>query len=145
MAEPDHQHESEMAARVHGLEQQVAALIVAVNELGHRQTGRFDRIETLFTAMEKKVTKEIDDLNADIDTLTSTVEAETTVDASAVTLLTGLSAKIAELTAALQNAGNDPAAIQAVRDRLKALGDKLAASTTTVSDALVANTTAAPA
>lgn len=64
--------------------------------------------------------------------LKAAVEAQTTVDSSVVTLLQGLSSQLAAAIAA-----NDPAAIQAVLDGINA-------NTKTLSDAVAANTPAAP-
>jgi len=65
----------------------------------------------------------------DLGPLTAEVTRNTEVDGSAIALLNGLSAKIAELK-------NDPVALQALADQLKASSDSLAA-------AVVANTPAA--
>jgi len=65
---------------------------------------------------------------ASLDVLTAQVTANTDVEASAIQLLTNLSA-------ALVAAKNDPVAVQALADQLKTSGDKLAA-------AVVANTPA---
>jgi hypothetical protein len=87
----------------------------------------------------------IADIKAAVDTLTAKVAAEETVIDSENTLLAGLSAIIADLTAQLKaaNAANDPAAIQAVVDSLGALGVKVDADKQKMADATVANTPAA--
>lgn len=61
------------------------------------------------------------------------VDAETTIEASAITLLTGLSQQIKDLVAA----NGTPADFQA-------LADKLDANNKALSDAVAANTPAAP-
>lgn len=66
---------------------------------------------------------------ADLSGLTAQVTANTDVEASAVTLLNGLAAQIAQLK-------TDPAALQALSDQLKNSADSLSA-------AIVANTPAA--
>ncbi len=66
---------------------------------------------------------------ADLSGLTAQVTANTDVEASAVTLLNGLAAQIAQLK-------TDPAALQALSDQLKA-------SATSLSEAITANTPAA--
>ena len=66
---------------------------------------------------------------SDLTTLQAQVEKNTTVEESAVTLITGLAAQIASLK-------NDPAALQA-------LADSLNKSATDLSDAVAANTPAA--
>jgi hypothetical protein len=65
---------------------------------------------------------------ADLSVLTAQVTANTDVEASAIQLL-------ANLSALLTAAKNDPVAVQALADQLKTSGDKLAA-------AVVANTPA---
>ena len=65
---------------------------------------------------------------ADLSVLTAQVTANTDAEASAIQLLSNLSALIASLK-------NDPVALQALADQLKASGDALAA-------AIVANTPA---
>lgn len=66
---------------------------------------------------------------ADLTALTAQVKANTDVEASAIVLLNGLSAQIAQLK-------NDPVALQALADQLKTSGSALA-------DAITANTPAA--
>lgn len=66
---------------------------------------------------------------ADLTALTAEVTRNSEVDDSAITLLNGLAAQIVLLK-------NDPAALQALADQLKASSDKLSA-------AIVANTPAA--
>ena len=65
-----------------------------------------------------------------LDELTAQVAANTTVEQSAVTLIEGLAAKLAE-------AGTDPAKLAALQDSLKA-------SSAALSAAILANTPAAP-
>lgn len=69
-------------------------------------------------------------MSAQLDALKTAVEAENTVIDSAITLLNGLSAQITALK-------DDPVALQA-------LADEVAAKATTLSDAVAANTPAAP-
>lgn len=87
-----------------------------------------------------QIHKQLQALNARMDqqmsemaSLTAAVANDTTVDQSAVTLLNGLKA---QLDAAI--AAGDPAALQA-------LADQLGANATALSDAITANTPAAPA
>lgn len=70
-------------------------------------------------------------MSAQLDALTAAVAANTTVTESAITLLTGLHAKLLELLAN----GIDPVAVQALADDLSAETQKLA-------DAITANTPA---
>jgi hypothetical protein len=74
-------------------------------------------------AQGEKMSKELDDLTAE-------VAAETTVEASAVTLIQGLAAQITA-------AGTDPAKLAALTTQIKTSSDALAA-------AVAANTPAAP-
>lgn len=83
------------------------------------------RIEAKMSALSDK-----------IDELTAKVAAETTVEQSAITLLQGLSATIADLKNQLQNAGVDPALLQKLADlettidtRKQALADAITANT----------------
>jgi len=65
----------------------------------------------------------------ELDALTAEVTRNTDVDASAIALINGLAAKIVELK-------NDPVALQALADSMKASSNALA-------DAVTANTPAA--
>lgn len=70
-------------------------------------------------------------MSAELDALTAEVAQDTTVEASAVTLIQGLAAQITA-------AGTDPA-------KLSALTASLTASSTALASAVAANTPAAPA
>jgi hypothetical protein len=74
---------------------------------------------------------EILKMSAQLDALISAVAANTTITESAITLLTGLHAKLLELLAN----GIDPVAVQQLADDLSAETQKLA-------DAITANTPA---
>lgn len=87
--------------------------------------ARLDSIVSLINGLSGKVST----MSAELDTLTAEVARNTTVDASAITLLNGLAAQIATLK-------NDPVALQALADSMKSSSDALAA-------AVVANTPAA--
>ena len=78
----------------------------------------------LLIRINRKVTKEMSDLSA----LTVEVQNNTSVDASAIMLLNGLSAQLAQIA-------NDPVAVQA-------LADELSSSSTALAAAVVANTPA---
>lgn len=67
--------------------------------------------------------KQGDIMSAQLDALTAQVQANTEVEASAILLLRGLAAQIADLQ-------DDPAALQALSDNLKASADRLAAAIT---------------
>jgi hypothetical protein len=78
-----------------------------------------------------RLLEEILKMSAQLDALTAAVAANTTVTESAITLLTGLHAKLLELIAN----GIDPVAVQQLADDLSAETQKLA-------DAITANTPA---
>jgi len=92
-----------------------------INILTHNQQIIYD----LLVHIDRKVTKEMSDLAA----LTTEVQNNSAVDASAIVLLNGLSAQLALII-------NDPAAIQALVDELNSSSASLAA-------AVVANTPSA--
>ena len=79
---------------------------------------------------------ELSDAIADLGTK---VDAETTVDASAVTLLNGLTAIVNQLKDQVAQAADVPAALAAVKD----FASKLDASKTGLAAAVTANTPAA--
>lgn len=93
----------------------------------HRQDNRLDEalnLLRLLTAQGVKMSKEL-------DALTAEVEETKTIEQSAITLIQGLAEQIAA-------AKDDPAAILALSESLKAQSDALAA-------AISANTPAPPA
>lgn len=83
------------------------------------QLGIVLKDESLVLKMETAMSKELDDLTAE-------VAADTAVESSAVTLINGLAAQIAA-------AGTDPA-------KLQALTDSLTSSSTALAAAVAANT-----
>ena len=98
-----------------------------------RIEGKLDQILGLLTTQQK----ETGTIMLDITALQTAVQAETTVEQSAETLLTSLSTEIQTL---ITQSGNtvDPAALQGFVDTLNANAKTLAA-------AVAANTPAAPA
>ena len=88
---------------------------------------KLDRILDILGAVQEK--EEI--MSKELDALTAQVKANTDVEASAVILIQGLAAQIAE-------AKDDPVKIQALADSLKGSADTLAA-------AVSANTPMSPA
>ena len=84
------------------------------------------RIESVLAVLTMKQ----EQIMADLTALTAEVERNTTVDESAIALLTGLAAQIEALK-------TDPAALQALADTMRGSSDALAA-------AVLANTPAAP-
>ena len=87
----------------------------------HKLDQILDAVKTLIE--QEKI------IMADLTALTSQVQQNTEVEASAIVLLNGLSAQIAQLK-------NDPVALQALADQLKTSSDSLAS-------AITANTPAA--
>ena len=77
-----------------------------------------------------KVLELLEELKMSIDELKAKVDAETTVNKSAIALLNGLAAQLREIA-------TDPAKVQA-------LADQLDANTKELSEAVTANTPATP-
>lgn len=77
--------------------------------------------------------RKVSNMSKELDDLKAQVTASIAVEASAVTLITGIAAQLAALIAA----GSDPAALSALSAELKASADALGA-------AVAANTPAAP-
>ena len=69
----------------------------------------------------KEITKKENLIMADLSVLEAQVKANSDVEASAILLIQGIAAKLAE-------AATDPAKIQALSDELKASADSLAAA-----------------
>ncbi len=81
----------------------------------------------------------IDDIKTKLDAATAKLDANTSALAGIADFITGLKQQIADLTAALIAAGNDPVKQQAVVDGLTALNDKLDAQA--VAEAALNNVT----
>jgi hypothetical protein len=81
-----------------------------------------------------------------INNLKADVEAETEVDNSVLTLLTGQAAQLADIKKQLADAiaANDPTLIQAAADALTALHTTMVANATSLVSAVTANTPAQP-
>lgn len=107
-------------------------------------TGLFSQLisaidrNTAAVKSEEVTMAQIDD---DIVALTAKVQAESDVVTSAVTLLNGVPAMIADAVATALAAGATPAQLQALTD----LATAVDAQTTTLANAVAANTPAAPA
>ncbi len=95
----------------------------------HNDPVEDSKLDQLLKAVNTLVKQE-KIIMTDLTALTTQVKANTDAEASAITLLNGLSAQIAGIK-------NDPVAIQALADQLKASADNLGA-------AIVANTPAGP-
>lgn len=96
---------------------------------------QLDQILQRLTTLSTQEQTMADDLKAKIDDLTTKVQAESTVTASAITLLNGLSAEIA----GLKNSTTDPATLAAI----DALATSVSAQTSDLAAAVTANTPAA--
>jgi hypothetical protein len=97
----------------------------------------------MFRFKQKSVHKKLDlilerlqKMSTQLDALTAAVNAEATVEASAVTLIQGLAAEVAAVSAQLAAAGTDTTALDALTAKIKASSDALSAA--------VAANTAAP-
>lgn len=92
--------------------------------------------------MFERLERKLDQLMLDISALTAAVATETTVDQSAVTLLTQLTAQIQTLIA---QSGNtvDPAALQAIVNTINANATNLASAVTTNTPAATPSTPSA--
>jgi hypothetical protein len=82
-------------------------------------TQKLDKIISMIEAVQRK--EEV--MSKELDALTVQVQENTEVEASAVVLLQGLAAQIADLK-------DDPVALQALSDTLNASADNLAAAVT---------------
>ena len=94
---------------------------------------KLDAILILQARLESKIaalTLKQEQMMTDLSVLTAEVERNTSVDESAIALLTGLAAQIEALK-------TDPVALQALADTMRGSSDELAA-------AVAANTPAAP-
>lgn len=94
---------------------------------------KLDAILILQARLESKIaalTLKQEQVMTDLSALTAEVERNTTVDESAIALLTGLAAQVESLK-------TDPVALQALADTMRGSSDALAA-------AVAANTPAAP-
>jgi len=89
----------------------------------------YQRLSAQLSRMEKLIKKEVGTLAGELDNLTKAVTDDETVQDSAITLMT-------QLSALLVAAKNDPAKVQALADSLNAKKQALA-------DAITANTPAA--
>jgi hypothetical protein len=82
-----------------------------------------DRIEAKLDLVLQRQEAQMSAFSDAFDALTAQVTANTTVEASAVTLIQGLAAQIGQ-------AAGDPAAVQALSDKLKTSADALASAIT---------------
>lgn len=82
---------------------------------------RLDKIEAALTTLAQAITTLESKMSNELDALTTEVERNTTVDQSAIALLTGLAAKIEAMK-------TDPAALQALADSMRGSSDALAAA-----------------
>jgi hypothetical protein len=102
-------------------------------------TAQLNRIEAKLDALMERESKAMSQLDDEITTLTSRVEANTTVTGSVETFLNGIPAMIAAAVAKATAAGATPAQLKAITD----LGASLQANSDGIGAAIVANTPAA--
>lgn len=101
------------------------------------------RMDQVLVLLQQILQREIQmsvTLQTSIDGLTAKVQAQTAVDASAVTLIQGIPQLIAAAVAAATAAGATSAQLQAITD----LGTQLDAASGPLAAAVTANTPAAP-
>lgn len=111
---------------------------------------KLDRILTRVGAMQAQERNEmtlVQDIQAKTAALQASVEAETAIDQSVVTLLNGQTVILADLRKQLADAiaANDSVALQAVVDALSQLEATNTAQSAGLAAAVVANTPVAPA
>lgn len=94
------------------------------------------KLDRIIRLLEYVIEKELQ-MSAELDALQVSVTNAETVEASAVTLIQGISAQLATLSAELAAAGQDTTAI----DKMKT---DLDTSTQALADAVTVNTPAAP-
>jgi hypothetical protein len=92
----------------------------------HGAGGDISEFKVLLQQLIQRTTA----MSQELDTLTQEIARNTAVDESAIALIQGLASRIEELK-------NEPAALQALADELRAKNDALA-------DAVTANTPASP-
>jgi hypothetical protein len=85
----------------------------------------------------------IDDLKQKMDAATASIQRNSDLDDSIITMLTAESQQIKDLKAALEAAGTDPQKLQELADAMDALITKSDAEATKKADAVTANTPAA--
>ncbi len=98
---------------------------------------RLDQILQLLKTNQQKEEKLMAALDDKITELQAAVEQETTVEQSAITLIKGIPALIADAVAKAQAAGATDAQLQALTD----LQSKITSSATDLGTAVTANTT----
>lgn len=113
----------------------------ALNKRLDSQDQTQARILALLTQFKQENQKNMAALDDQITALTNDVTQETTVEQSAITLINGIPALIANAVAQAQAAGATPAQLQALTD----LGTKITASSAALGTAVTTNTPAAPA
>lgn len=107
-----------------------------LSHVNRRLDGICEKID-LFEQLLRAFMSQLDD---QIQALTDAVAQETTVNASAITLINGIPGLIADAIAKATAAGATPAQLQALSD----LQAKVTSSSTDLAAAVMANTPAAP-
>jgi ABC-type uncharacterized transport system permease subunit len=96
------------------------------------------KLDTILSNQERLLTMGTT-ISTDLTALQAAVANDATIEASAITLLNGLSAQLATALAAAQAAGATPAQVQGFADLVTALGT----NSTALAAAVTANTPAA--
>lgn len=117
---------------------------IDINTLYGLLIGVEKKLDALLT-QQGKVIMTLADVTAAIAQLKADVAADATVEASAITLLNGITAQLATANAALAAAlaSNDPTAVAAAVSDLQTLHSNLTASTASLAAAVGVNTTTA--
>lgn len=111
--------------------------------------GILDKILTRLRFVEAQgehLMAKVSDVQDKLTQVMASVAAETDIDTSIVTLVTGMSATVASLRQELADAiaaGADPAALQTVVDGLGVMQTSIDANKQKIADAVAANTPAA--
>ena len=116
-----------------------AYLVEALAKLTALQAGQ-TAMQASINTLTGKVQQMSDSVAAELATLQADVSAETTVEASAITLIQGFAAQLAAAVAAAQAAGATPAQLAS----LSTLGTTITTSSAALAAAVAANTPAAP-
>lgn len=105
-----------------------------------KPSSKFDEILAALQSIFEKVNSMSVEIDTAIAQLQSDVATLTTVDASAVALISGFSAQLAAAVAAAQSAGATPAELQSLTD----LGTAITAQSAALAAAVTAGTAPAP-
>lgn len=100
-------------------------------------------LQSIMDLLKEKVMPLIDDLQTKADQTLAKAQANSDVDDSILTIVSGQSQQIRDLKAALDAAGTDPAKLQALSDTMDRMATIIDNDKQKVADAVTANTPAA--